>query len=43
MEHDIFITEFATLEQKLGETVAVAVGDADGTSLTSNSDKHVQL
>ena len=40
---DIFITEFAALGTEIGETVAVAVGDADGTSLTSNSDKHVQL
>ena len=39
----IFITEFAALGTEIGETVAVAVGDADGTSLTSNSDKHVQL
>ena len=40
---DIFITEFAALGTEIGETVAVAVGDADGTSLTSNGDKHVQL
>ena len=40
---DIFITEFAALGTEIGETVAVAVGDADGTSLTSASDKHVQL
>ena len=40
---DIFITEFAALGTEIGETVAVAVGDADGTSLTSKSDKHVQL
>lgn len=40
---NIFITEFATLGTELGETIAVSMGDADGTSLTTNQDKHVHL
>ena len=40
---NIFITEFATLGTEIGETIAVSMGDADGTGLTSNSDKHVHL
>ena len=40
---DIFITEFATLGTELGDTMSVAMGDADGTSLTTNGDKHVHF
>lgn len=40
---NIFITEFATLGTELGETIAVSMGDADGTGLTTNQDKHVHL
>ena len=40
---DVFWTEFATLGTEIGETIAVAMGDADGTGLTTNQDKHVQL
>ena len=40
---NIFITEFATLGTEIGETIAVSMGDADGTSLTTNQDKHVHL
>ena len=40
---DVFITEFATLGTELGETITTSMGDADGTSLSSNSDKHVHL
>jgi hypothetical protein len=40
---DIFITEFATLGTELGETITTSMGDADGTGLTSASDKHVHL
>ena len=40
---DIFITEFATLGTELGETLATSMGDADGTSLTTNGDKHVHF
>jgi len=40
---DIFITEYATLGVELGETLVTDMGDADGTSLTSNQDKHVQF
>ena len=28
---------------ELGETLATSMGDADGTSLTSNGDKHVHF
>jgi len=40
---DIFITEFATLGTELGETLTTSMGDADGTSLTTNGDKHVHF
>ena len=40
---DIFITEFATLGTELGETLATSMGDADGTSLTTNGDKHIHF
>ena len=40
---DVFFTEYATLGTEIGETLATAMGDADGTSLTANSDKHVQF
>ena len=40
---DVFITEFATLGTELGETLATSMGDADGTSLTTNGDKHVHF
>ena len=40
---DIFITEFATLGTELGETITTSMGDADGTSLTTNGDKHVHF
>ena len=40
---DVFITEFATLGTELGETLATSMGDADGTSLSANSDKHVHF
>jgi hypothetical protein len=41
---DIFITEFATLGTELGDTMDVAMGDADGTAHSSSThDKHVQF
>ena len=40
---DIFITEYATLGVELGETLVTDMGDADGTSLTTDQDKHVQF
>jgi len=40
---DIFITEFATLGTELAENITVSMGDADGTSLTTNGDKHVHF
>ena len=41
---DIFITEFATLGTELGETLATAMGDADGTAHSSSThDKHVHF
>ena len=40
---DVFFTEYATLGTEIGETLATAMGDADGTGLTTNQDKHVQF
>ena len=41
---DVFITEFATLGTELGETLATAMGDADGTAHSSSThDKHVHF
>ena len=40
---DVFFTEFATLGTEIGETLATATGDADGSDLTNNGDKHIQF
>ncbi len=40
---DVFFTEFATLGTEIGETLATATGDADGSSLSLNGDKHIQF
>ena len=40
---DVYITEYATLGTELGETMTTAMGDSDGSSLTTNGDKHVQF